>query len=188
MPNTLMSLAGRATPRFCRCSPSYKFYSLTSAVMQVQEPNTSIPADEACAPLQPSDTPFAFEDRAGAQLALCSDEEQEAEAGQLKSAEQLAAAEQPEGRRRRPAWQDPDDQTAQINLAAKSQLRKLRQADKETVLTGGDLVVARLKSSLACCASCRRRSTLYAVGGRSGQPGTASEWLSILLEHTVLSC
>ncbi len=90
--------------------------------------------------LQPSDTPLAFEDRTGAQPALGSDEEQEAEASQPESAEQLAATEQPEGQSRRPAWQDPDDQTTQIDVAAKSQLRKLRQAEEETVLTGGSSV------------------------------------------------
>lgn len=101
------------------------------------------PASQLLLPgaLQPSDTPFAFEDRTGAQLALNSAEEEEADAGQP---EQLAATEQPEGQRRRPAWQDPDDHTAHIDVAAKSQLRKLRHAEKETVLTGGDILVADL--------------------------------------------
>ena len=93
--------------------------------------------------LQLSDTPFAFEDRTGAQLALDSDEEQDAHAGQPEAAEGPAAAE-PEGHRRRPVWQDPDDQTVQVDVAAKSQLKKLRHAKEQTVLTGGDNVVAHL--------------------------------------------
>ena len=94
--------------------------------------------------LQPSDTPFAFEDRTGAQLAQDSDEEQNANAVWAAAAEGPAAAEQPEGHRRRPVWQDPEDQAVQIDVAAKSQLRKLRQAEEQTVLTGGDIVVAHL--------------------------------------------
>ena len=86
--------------------------------------------------LQPSDIPFAFEDRAGAQLAPDSDEEQDADAVWPEAAEWPAAAEQPDGHKRRPVWQDPDDEAVQIDVAAQSQLRKLRQAEEQTVLAG----------------------------------------------------
>ena len=85
--------------------------------------------------LQPADTPFADGGRIGAQLAPDSDEAPDADAGQPEAAEEPAAAEQPEGHRRRPAWQDPDDHTVQIDVAGKSHVRKLRQAEEQTVLT-----------------------------------------------------
>ena len=71
--------------------------------------------------LQPSDTPFAFKDRTGAQLAPDADVEQEADT-EPEAAEEPAAVKQlqPEVHRRRPVWQDPDDQTVQVDVAAKA--------------------------------------------------------------------
>ena len=69
--------------------------------------------------LQPSDTPFAFKDRTGAQLAPDSDVEQEADT-EPEAAHEPAAHEQPEVHRRRPVWQDPDDQTVQVDVAAEA--------------------------------------------------------------------
>ncbi|KAL4856937.1 U3 small nucleolar RNA-associated protein 18 [Chlorella vulgaris] len=38
--------------------------------------------------------------------------------------------------RRRPVWEDPQDEHVRVNVAARSQLRKLRQAEAEVELTG----------------------------------------------------
>lgn len=39
--------------------------------------------------------------------------------------------------RRRPVWEDSQDEHVRVNVAARSQLRKLRQAEAEVELTGG---------------------------------------------------
>lgn len=39
-------------------------------------------------------------------------------------------------RKRRPAWEDPDEEHLQLDVAAVSRLRKLRSAEAETTLTG----------------------------------------------------
>ena len=39
--------------------------------------------------------------------------------------------------RKRPAWEDPQDAHLRVNVAARNQLRKLRQAEDEVELTGG---------------------------------------------------
>lgn len=39
--------------------------------------------------------------------------------------------------RRRPVWEDPQDAQLRVNVAARSQLRKLRQTEEESELTGG---------------------------------------------------
>lgn len=39
--------------------------------------------------------------------------------------------------RRRPVWEDPQDEALRVNVAVKNQLRKLRQTEEEAVLTGG---------------------------------------------------
>lgn len=38
--------------------------------------------------------------------------------------------------KRKPAWEDPDDDSLAVNIAAISRLRKLRQAETDTVVTG----------------------------------------------------
>lgn len=43
----------------------------------------------------------------------------------------------PQRQRRRPVWEDPQDAQLRVNVAARSQLRKLRQTEDEAELTGG---------------------------------------------------
>ena len=125
MPQARMISAGRAKLRSCKCCPERKCNLCTCTSVYICNSGVNV---MPCA-LQPSDTPFAFEDCTGAQLAPDSNEEQKADIGcQPAAAEEPAGAEQPEGHRRRPVWQDTDDQTVQIDVAAKSQLRRLRQA------------------------------------------------------------
>lgn len=38
--------------------------------------------------------------------------------------------------RRRPAWEDPDDEMEEVDIAGRDRLRKLRQAEDETTVTG----------------------------------------------------
>ncbi|KAL4419673.1 hypothetical protein ABPG75_006771 [Micractinium tetrahymenae] len=49
---------------------------------------------------------------------------------------QGSAAQPPQRQRRRPVWDDPQDAQLRVNVAARSQLRKLRQAEDEAELTG----------------------------------------------------
>lgn len=68
-----------------------------------------------------------FEDRAGAAGST-----QQQQAGQGQQQQQ----------RRRPVWEDPQDANIRVNVAARSQLRKLRQTEEEAVLTGVHLWLA----------------------------------------------
>lgn len=38
--------------------------------------------------------------------------------------------------KRRPVWEDEDDEEVQVNIAGRNRLRKLRQTEEETVVTG----------------------------------------------------
>lgn len=69
--------------------------------------------------------PLLYEDRQGAGG---SDGEAAANAGRQQ-------------RRRRAVWEDPQDEHMRVNVAASSRLRKLRQAEDETELTGEAWVV-----------------------------------------------
>jgi hypothetical protein len=68
-----------------------------------------------------------FEDRAGATGST-----QQHQEGQGQQQQQ----------RRRPVWEDPQDANIRVNVAARSQLRKLRQTEEEAVLTGVHLWLA----------------------------------------------
>ena len=62
--------------------------------------------------------------------------------------------------RRRPVWEDPQDANIRVNVAARSQLRKLRQAEEEAELTGSCRAAAAAAAGLA--------------GGRACLPGALS--------------
>lgn len=71
-----------------------------------------------------------YEDRAGAE------EEAEGAAAASGGGASTSGAAAAEASGRRPAWEDPDDALLEVNVAAKPRLRKLRQEEEETVITG----------------------------------------------------
>lgn len=68
---------------------------------------------------------------------------------------------------RRPVWEDEEDETVEVNIAGRNRLRKLRQTEEETVLTG--------TSSASFVAS----ATIYRVSSNPWLQRTAYEkaWL-----------
>lgn len=66
------------------------------------------------------------------------DEERQRRGGSLVLLEDRQGVQPAQQRqRRRPVWEDPQDAQLRVNVAARSQLRKLRQTEDEAELTGG---------------------------------------------------
>ena len=88
---------------------------------------------EAHEPDDDSDEEKSREETAGAAHSLDSLEEEESLSEARKASGSLAGPSDGP----KPVWEDPEDETIAVDVAALGRLRKLRSSEAETVLTGG---------------------------------------------------
>ena len=78
-------------------------------------------------PCEEDRQPSAWEDRSPADIDAAGSDESDQEPVQQAV---------PSTSGRRPVWDDPDDNTAQVNIAAQPRLRKLRKTEQDGIVSG----------------------------------------------------
>ena len=80
-------------------------------------------------PWEEDTQPLAWEDRTPASF---DSDSEDSDASEAEAVQQPAA----HATGRKPVWNDPDDMSARVNIAAQPRLRKLRKTEKDSIVSG----------------------------------------------------
>ena len=103
-------------------------------------------------PWEADKQPLAWEDRTPAAFRADTEDSDASDAELIQQAAPSTSS-------RRPVWDDADDLSAQVNIAAQPRLRKLRKTERDGIVSGVYCFTA-----LSCDTHCR--SILHTVYGR----------------------
>lgn len=104
-------------------------------------------------PWEADKQPLAWEDRTPAAFGADTEDSDASDAELIQQAAPSTSG-------RRPVWDDADDLSAQVNIAAQPRLRKLRKTERDGIVSGVHCVLTVLFCGTQC------RSVLHTAYGR----------------------
>lgn len=106
-------------------------------------------------PWEADKQPLAWEDRTPAAFGADTEDSDASDAELIQQAAPSTSG-------RRPVWDDADDLSAQVNIAAQPRLRKLRKTERDGIVSGVHCFLTVLWYSVQKCpAHCIRKTVTY---------------------------